>query len=74
MDSTVGLYGYDDGFVGLTCLLRQEISIRLSWRVSLDTYPKNNVISFSQKRFCAWVDYRVSGNTFSIKRPFGQVY
>jgi len=38
----------------------------------LDTCPKNDVISFSRKRFCA-LGLGVSGNTFSVKRPFGQV-
>jgi len=38
----------------------------------LDTCPKNDVISFSRKRFCALeVRVKVSENTFSVKRPFG---
>jgi len=51
----------------------------------LDTFPKNDVISFSRKGFCALglelgfrirveVRVKVSGNTFSVKRPFGQMH
>jgi len=50
----------------------------------VDTCPKNDVISFSRKGYCALglglglglglesADIRL--NTFSVKRPFGQVY
>jgi len=44
----------------------------------LDSCPKNDVISFSRKRFYALglglglADLRL--NTFSVKRLFGQVY
>jgi len=51
----------------------------------LDTFPKNDVISFSRKRFCTIglefelhlvLDLRlelaeIRLNTFSVKRPFG---
>jgi len=53
----------------------------------VDTYPKYDVISFSRKGFCVLglelelelgvkalgVRVRISGNTFSVKCPFGQV-
>jgi len=42
----------------------------------LDTFPKNDVISFSRKSSCALglklAEIRL--NTFSVKHPFGKVY
>jgi len=44
-------------------------------KVSADICPKNDVSLFSQKGFCALglelVEIRL--NTFSVKRPFGQM-
>jgi len=51
----------------------------ISWIRYLDTCPKNDVISFFRKCFCALglglrteVRIRISGNTFSVKRPSGK--
>jgi len=62
-----------------SCINEFKFSLQMQY---LDTYPKNDVILFPRKRFCALLGLGLRFglvretrlNTFSVKRPFGQVY